>query len=241
MMSSVARSLLVVQNDSDKPLGRLVDGLARAGVEVDVRSPDDPLPTVRRYAGLVVLPGLADPVDPTVAVNRVRGSIDEALQAELPILGICLGGQLLIEALGGGVYPSRPETGFREVLAAPAASTDPLLGGVPERFLIFHAHAFAFQPPAEAEILLTNEVCVQACRHGQTWAFQCHPETSPEWVAALASGIRGQDGGLRPATVDFFARNGVTPERLERDAGSAGSTLSSIAAGIAGGFAAQLG
>jgi GMP synthase-like glutamine amidotransferase len=240
MMSSVVRSLLVVQNDSDKPLGRLLDGLARAGVELDVRSPADALPAVRRYAGLIVLPGLADPVDRTVAVDRVRGSIDDALQAELPVLGICLGGQLLVEALGGSVYPSRPETGFREVAAATAASSDPLLEGVPQRFLIFHAHAYAFRPPADAEILLTNEVCVQACRTGQTWAFQCHPETSPEWVQALAAGLRGRNGGLPPATVNFFACNGVAADQLERDAASAGSTLSSIAAGIASGFAAQL-
>jgi GMP synthase-like glutamine amidotransferase len=188
-----------------------------------------------------VLPGLADPVDENAKVHRVRASIDDALQTELPILGLCLGGQLLVQALGGSVYGCRPELGFREVVASPAASTDPLLGGVPERFWIFHAHAFAFQPPANAELLLTNDVCVQACRHGRTWAFQCHPETSTEWVAALATGIRGQDGGLGAATVDFFASNGVSPEQLQRDAGSAGPTLRSIAAGIASGFAAQLG
>jgi hypothetical protein len=115
-----------------------------------------------------------------------------------------------------------------------------LLGGVPEHFSVFHAHAFAFEPPADAELLLTNHVCVQACRLGETWAFQCHPEVSREWVAALASGIRGQDGGLQAATTGFFERNGVDPEQLERAAELAEPALSKVASGIASGFAAQL-
>jgi GMP synthase (glutamine-hydrolysing) len=232
--------LLVVQNDPDKPLGRIADGLARSGVDLDVRSPTRVLPSVRRYAGLVVLPGLADPVDESLALRRVRAAIHDALQAQLPILGLCLGGQLLVQSLGGSVYRCRPELGFGDVVASPSASSDPLLLDVPERFSIFHAHAFAFEPPPGAEVLLTNDVCVQACRHGETWAFQCHPETSPEWIAALASGMRGQDGGLRAATADFFERNGVSPQQLERDARAAEPALSKIASGIASGFAAAL-
>ncbi|MDQ6818657.1 MAG: gamma-glutamyl-gamma-aminobutyrate hydrolase family protein [Actinomycetota bacterium] len=229
-----------MQNDPDKSLGRIADALVRDGVQLDVRSPDRALPSVLRYAGLVVLPGLADPVDEDIAVQRVRDTIQEALQADLPILGLCLGGQLLVQALGGSVYPCRAELGFREVIAAPAASSDPLLGAGPEQFSVLHAHAFAFEPPADAEILLTNDVCIQACRHGDTWAFQCHPEISPEWVRALAAGLRGEDGGLRAATTDFFQWNGVAPEQLERDAELADPALCKIAANIASGFAAQL-
>jgi GMP synthase (glutamine-hydrolysing) len=232
-------SVLVVQNDPDKPLGRIADGLAHSSVALDVRSPDQDLPDVRRYAGLVVLPGLADPVDETAAIRRVREVIDASLRADLPILGLCLGGQLLIQALGGSVYPCPPELGFHDVVGSPAASGDPLLGRAPQKFSIFHAHAFAFTPPSGAEILLTNDVCVQACRHGRTWAFQCHPEISSEWVAALAAGIRGQDGALLAATTDFFARNGVTPEQLARGAKIAEPAMRDLAAGIAGGFAAQ--
>lgn len=235
----MSSSVLVVQNDPDKPLGRLADALARNDVALDVRSPNQALPEVRRYAGLVVLPGLADPVDDTVAIRRARDVIDAALRVDLPILGLCLGGQLLVQALGGTVYPCHPELGFRDVVGAPAAASDPLLASAPPQFSIFHAHAFAFTPPADAEILLTNDVCVQACRHGRTWAFQCHPEVASQWVAALAAAIRGADGSLLAGTRDFFARNSVTPEQLERGAGSAEQAMRAVAAGIAGGFAAQ--
>ncbi len=237
----MAPSVLVVQNDPDKSLGRLADGLVTAGARLDVHSPAaGALPDVRRYAGLVVLPGLADPVDDTPALRRVRDAIDAALAADRPILGLCLGGQLLVQALGGSVHQCRPELGFRDVVAVPTAASDPLLEPAPERFSIFHAHAYAFTPPTGAEVLLTNDVGVQACRRGAAWAFQCHPEASSEWVAALAAGIRGHDSELLPATADFFARNGVTAQQLERDADAAEPTLRIIAAGIAGGFVAQV-
>lgn len=238
--AAVPSSVLVLQNDPDKPLGGIGDALVGEGVALDVRSPDQNLPAVLGYAGLIVLPGLADPVDEDVAVQRVRQAIHDAVRLERPVLGLCLGGQLLVQALGGRVYPCRPELGFGEVAASPAAFSDPLLGSAPERFSIFHAHAFAFEPPARAEVLLANEVCVQACRQGEAWAFQCHPEVSREWVARLAAGLRGEDGAVSAGTTDFFARNRMSAKQLIRDARLADPTVSQIARGIGRGFASRL-
>jgi GMP synthase-like glutamine amidotransferase len=231
---------LVVQNDRDKSLGTVADGLIRAGLRLDVRSPAHELPSVAGYAALVVLPGLADPVDQDPPVIRAREAIAEALAEDLPVLGLCLGGQLLVQALGGSVYQCQPELGFGDVFVSPSASSDPLLSGAPERFSVFHAHTYAFEPPAQAEVLLTNDVCVQACRHGNTWAFQCHPEITRQWATALASGLRGQNGELLPETTDFFRRNGVTAEQIERDSQSADQVLGRLAAEIGAGFAASV-
>ncbi len=229
--------LLVVQSDPDKTVGRLARPLIDAGIELDAQSPEQELPSAAGYDGLVVLPGLGNPVDDTEAIRRARGAIRGGLDAEIPILGLCLGAELLIEELGGSAYPCRPELAFREVAASPVASGDPLLGAAPERFSVFHAHTFAFEPPSDAEILLTNEVCVQACRHGATWAIQCHPEVTREWVSMLASDLRGEDTGLLPATADFFRQNGVDPDQLDRDADAAEATVAAVATRIAEGFA----
>jgi GMP synthase-like glutamine amidotransferase len=239
--AAMRSAVLVVQNDPGKPLGEIADALVAAGVGLDVRSPESDLPAVVGYAGLIVLPGLADPVDEDIAVERAREAIHAALELDLPILGLCLGGQLLAQALGGNVYPCQPELGFGEVFASPAAFTDPLLAGVPEQFSVFHAHAFAYEPPAGAEVLLTNDVCAQACRQGEAWAFQCHPEISREWVTRLAAGLRGEDDGVPAGTRDFFARNQVSPEQLERGARLAQDAVSRVAQGIARGFASRLG
>jgi GMP synthase (glutamine-hydrolysing) len=233
-------SVLVIQNDPDKSLGRLAEAFAGTGARLDVQFATGQLPDVRESSGLIVLPGLADPVDDTDAIGRARDAIDAALGAGLPILGLCLGGQLLVQALGGSVHRCPPELGFGDVVASPEAAGDPLLAGAPGQFSIFHAHAFAFSPPAGAEVLLTNDVCVQACRHGEAWAFQCHPEISADWVAALAAGLRGRDGQLLAATTGFFHSNGVTAEKLERDAAAAEPVMRALADGIAGGFAGRL-
>jgi GMP synthase (glutamine-hydrolysing) len=236
----VPSTLLVVQNDDDKSLGRLADGLERAGVLLDYRSANGALPDARRYGGLVVLPGLADPVDDTAAIRRARTAIEQALETGIPTLGLCLGGQLLAQALGGSVHRCRPELGFGDVQCSPPAAGDSLLAGAPPRFATFHAHAFAFTPPAGAEVLLANDVCVQACRVGDAWAFQCHPEIPRAWVDALAAGLRGHDRGLPEATTSFFRSNGLTAERLERDALSAEPAMRDIAGRIAAGFAGRV-
>jgi GMP synthase (glutamine-hydrolysing) len=233
-------SILVVQNDPDKSLGRLANGLQSAGARLDVRFPTAELPDASGYDGLIVLPGLANPVDDTPEIQRARDAIDQALGAGLPVLGLCLGGQLLVQALGGSVHPCQPELGFGDVEALPAAAEDPLLANTPHRFPIFHAHTYAFTPPDRAEVLLANDVGAQACRVGEAWAFQCHPEIADDWVAALAAGLCGRDGKLLAATTGFFQSNGVTAEQLERDAAVAEPHMRTLADGITRGFAGRL-
>jgi GMP synthase (glutamine-hydrolysing) len=105
----VTPRLLVVQPDRDKPLGRIGHALTALGATLDVHDPAAALPPASRYDGLAVLPGLADPVDDDPAVDRARAAIDDALAAGLPVLGLCLGGQLLVQALGGEAYACTPE------------------------------------------------------------------------------------------------------------------------------------
>jgi GMP synthase (glutamine-hydrolysing) len=241
MIAVVGTRVLVVQSDPDKPLGRITTGLERAGITLDVRSPTRELPPIVGYGGLIALPGLADPVDRTPEVDRVREAIGEALAADLPVLGLCLGGQLLVQALGGDVYRCTPELGFREVVMTPEGAGDQLLRGAPPRFSIFHAHCYAFTPPTGAQVLLESDVCVQACRLGHTWAFQCHPEASRSWVTALAAGIRGEEGELLAQTTGFFVTNGVSADALEQDLARADERMDRLATGIARGFAAVLG
>ncbi|MBM3680215.1 MAG: type 1 glutamine amidotransferase [Actinobacteria bacterium] len=230
--------IVVVQNDVDKGPGRIGDALKAAGAALDVRMADDELPSVAGYDGLVVLPGLNDPVDDLPPVHRARAAIEEALGLGRPVLGVCRGGQLVAQALGGEAYACDVEQGYHDVRSTPAAQDDPLLAGVPAVYSSLHAHAWAFTPPPGAVVLLENDVSVQAVRCGErAWAFQCHPEAPIAWVDALARAIRDPaDGGLLPRTGDFFTRHGVDPDRLEADARAADASAAAIAAGIGRGF-----
>src|SRR5690242_19196725 len=112
-----ATRILVVENDSTAPLARLGDWLTDAGAELELRRAQegDPLPAgLDGYAGLVVMGGymsaLADDVAPWLP--QLRRLLAEAVSAELPVLGVCLGAQLLAAATGGRVsLDSAPQYG----------------------------------------------------------------------------------------------------------------------------------
>src|SRR5947207_7198506 len=87
----------------------------------------------------------------------LRGEIEllrEALADGVPVLGICLGAQLLAAAAGADVHRARePEIGWFEVRREPPGAADRVLGALPERFTAFQWHSYAFAPPAGATVL----------------------------------------------------------------------------------------
>jgi GMP synthase (glutamine-hydrolysing) len=106
----------------------------------------------------------------------------------MPMLGVCLGAQLLAKAAHAQVFPaSKPEIGWHEVELTPAAADDPVLGGLPTRFEAFQWHYYAHGLPGGAEELATNSVCTQAFRLGErVWGVQFHPEVTfaqvEQWI-----------------------------------------------------------
>ena len=190
---------LVVQHDADKGLGLLEQPLLAAGVELDVRMAGHDPVELDGHAAVVALPGLADPVDDTAAVNETREALRAALRREVPALGICLGAELLAEAAGGRVRPCPPEFGYYRVAVEPLAALDPLLGGLPSEVEAFQAHGFAVELPAEAVTLARSEHAVQAFRLGErSWGIQFHPEPTLEmlasWLVTIDGAIRRSGG-----------------------------------------------
>jgi GMP synthase (glutamine-hydrolysing) len=186
-----------------------------------------------------VLPGLADPDDDVPQIHVGRRAIEAALALGIPVLGVCLGGQLLAQVAGGRTYRSEAERGYHDVERTPEAANDPLFAAVPARFPIFHAHQYAFEPPASATVLLKNEVCVQACRIDGNWAVQCHPETTLEFALGLARRLRGEESIVLERTARFFRQGGLDPDALEADAQAADAAATGVARGIAQGFLAR--
>jgi len=113
------------------------------------------------------------------------GLIRELVERGLPLLGICLGGQLLAKAAGAHVGPSpEPEHGFVRVELTPDAQGDPLFGSLPPAFDAFSMHEYAFHVPERGVELARSSVCTQAFRLGdRAWAVQFHPEIRSEQVA----------------------------------------------------------
>jgi GMP synthase (glutamine-hydrolysing) len=103
-----------------------------------------------------------------------------ALERGQPVLGVCLGAQLLAAAAGGEVVRVRyPEIGWHAVEALPAAADDPVLGALPERFEPYCWHSYGVELPEDAELLLRSDICTHGFRIGErAWGVQFHPEVT---------------------------------------------------------------
>ena len=177
--------LLVFQHVASEPLGHLDPLLRTAGFRIRyvnfTREPGAQ-PDVRRYDGLVVLGGPmnVDQADRHPHLRTEIAAIREAVLADKPVLGICLGGQLLAEAMGGQVHPSPvPEIGWYRLHTRPAAHEDRLFRHfetTPHH--VFQWHAYAFRPPPGAVPLAWTRGCRhQAYRLGErAWGLQFHLE-----------------------------------------------------------------
>jgi GMP synthase-like glutamine amidotransferase len=116
----------------------------------------------------------------------------DALEDGTPVLGVCLGSQLLAAAAGAEVRRAeRPEIGWFEVERTAAGAGDPVLGALPERFTAYQWHSWAFALPAGAVELARSPVCPQAFKLGAAWGVQFHPEVTDDileaWIADVAS------------------------------------------------------
>ena len=141
----------------------------------------------------------------TVDWGTALGVIRKAHERGLPVLGHCLGGQLICKALGGMVTanPVR-EIGWYPVRKTLDPATDSWLAGIPEETTLFHWHGETFSIPDGAVNLLENDNCAhQAFAIGNTLALQCHVEmTAPmvrEWATEYAAELTGAVPGVQSA------------------------------------------
>jgi GMP synthase (glutamine-hydrolysing) len=106
--------------------------------------------------------------------------LQRLLDLHKPVLGICLGAQLLAKAAHAHVGPARePEIGWYPLELTEDAADDPLFGSLPPRFDAFQWHYYAHGLPAGADELARNELCTQAFRLGDSaWGVQFHPEVT---------------------------------------------------------------
>lgn len=201
-------AVLVVQHEADAGPGLVGEHLVRAGLRLDVIRAwkGEALPeTVAGHAGLLVLGGAVNCEDDEAApwLPRVRGLVREAVAGEVPLLGICLGGQIVAHALGGVVSRRArgPETGAVPLRRLPDAEADPVLGGVPDGAPAAQWHWDQVDRlPVGAVPLLTGDDCPhQAFRVGEAgWAVQFHPEVGADtvatWAAADGEDLRAAGG-----------------------------------------------
>jgi GMP synthase (glutamine-hydrolysing) len=218
------KPILAIEQDPTLPglglLGRVVR--ARGLPIVSAHAWEGDLDGLRAsdFGGIVPLGGSMQSWDeerlPFLA--RERALLGEAVDEGIPVLGICLGGQVLARALGAEARPAeRPEVGWLPVEATPAAAADPLLSHLREPVGVYQWHLDVFDLPDGAVHLARSEQSEnQAFRYGdRTWGLQFHPEVD---LPLYLGWIKNWEGAPE--------RMGLDPDALEASiaAGSPGFT-----------------
>ena len=186
-------------------------------------------------AGLVVLGGPmnVDQVDAYPWLLPELAWIREALDAELPILGVCLGAQLLAKALGANVAPNHvKEIGWHRIELTEEAEDDRLFAGCGTSQTVFQLHGDTFALPEGAVHLARSRQCEnQAFRYGRSaYGLQFHIEMTPELIEAWLDEPSNRREFAALDYVDPDTIRAETPRSLPRMATLANRVLPRFAA-----------
>jgi len=174
------KPVLVLQHLEQDGPAYLATWLRRRSLEFDVFNSEagDRFPEhIRDHSALAVLGGAMGANDPLPSLRQAERLILDAMEHDVPVLGHCLGAQLMAKALGARVVPSpAPEIGWHRVQIARSDEADGWFGGVDDA-LVFQWHYDAFDLPALARRLACSDACAnQAFAIGAHLAMQFHVE-----------------------------------------------------------------
>jgi GMP synthase (glutamine-hydrolysing) len=197
------------------------------------------LPDPAEVAGAMVMGGPmnVDDIARYPDLDRERRWLERAIEERLPLLGVCLGAQLVARALGAQVHAGRAEIGFEPISVT--AADDPLVGGLAPQSVVLHWHRDVFDLPRGAELLARSaRTECQGFRYERAWGLLFHAEADAalvdRWLAVdemrheaerelgrgaadiLRTAAREYEGDLVRRSMPGFAAFGKLVERRRR-------------------------
>lgn len=199
--------VLSITHGPSVPGGVFEDAVVAAGHALERWSPPEraaPAPA-GSYDAVLVFGGSMHPDQDERFhwLGQEEAFLRSVLAEEVPVLGVCLGAQMLARAAGAWVAPAAaPEIGWHEVELTPAGRDDPVLGALPPRTTAFQWHSYTFGIPAGGMELARSAICTQAFRAGSAWGIQFHAEATLPMIEAW---IEEEDDELPVAPERFLA------------------------------------
>jgi GMP synthase (glutamine-hydrolysing) len=236
--SGEGTSWLVLRHSQAEGLGILANVLRERGIHhryLDVPR-GEPLPRdLRGVGGLIVLGGpmAAYEIDKHPLLAAEGSLIERALTAGRPVLGICLGAQLVAQLLGARVYAGeRREVGWAPITLTDNGRDDPLFVNADPELTVFHFHGDTYELPADAKNLASSALYEQqAFRWGDfVYGFQFHLEFTDTMISRLVS---------EPESKSYLA--GIDPKKLVAETPQRVRQLAEAAPRVFGSFFDQCG
>jgi GMP synthase-like glutamine amidotransferase len=169
--------------------GRIEQVLAARGIALEyagITRSGAPVPDFSQAAGLIFLGGPMSVNDPLPWLAGEQALILQAVERNQPVLGVCLGAQLIAKTLGARVYRNPvKEIGWFDIRMTAAALEDRLFAGLSGSETVFHWHGETFDLPPGGVLLASSEACIhQAYRVGAAvYGLQFHLEVTPGIIA----------------------------------------------------------
>jgi GMP synthase (glutamine-hydrolysing) len=184
------KPVLVLQHQHNDPPSYLATWLAARDRPMELRNSeagDDFPESIDGFSALAILGGAMSANDPLDSLRRAERLILQSLERDIPVLGHCLGGQLMARALGAAVTRSpSPEVGWHTIDIAPVPEARDWFGDA-RRQRVYQWHGEAFALPRGAVHLAGNASCPhQAFAIGRSLAMQFHVEVDAAKHAAWA-------------------------------------------------------
>jgi GMP synthase (glutamine-hydrolysing) len=187
--------IYILQHHPVENLANIADALEGAALAWQYVRVDEgqPVPSSMKGAGGLIVLGGPMGVYQTDRYPWLRDEmrlIEDAMKSNLPVLGICLGAQILAATLGAKVErnPKGKEIGWHPIRLSDSAKDDRLMRGLPASITPFHWHGDIFEvPPGATSLASSDKTPCQVFRHGdKAYGLQFHFEVTREGVAAMA-------------------------------------------------------
>lgn len=179
------KTILSIQNINFETLGTLKELISSDSFSIEnIEAQKEPVPNnVKQYAAIIILGGPMAVYDNVEYLKEEQELIRQALKLDIPVLGICLGSQLIAQAIGGKVYKGRKkEIGWSEVTINSAGFMDLFKGISTKKIKVFQWHGDTYELPAKATIMASSKLYPQAFRYHSAIGIQFHLETNDEMI-----------------------------------------------------------